>query len=208
MFDEPVLISSLAHYGYCPRRCGLIHVERVWEENLFTLKGKDVHERTDAPTSRAEDGLRVERGLPIWSDGYGLVGQADTVEFTPQGQPYPVEYKSGARKHRDFAWAQLCAQGLCLEDMFGCVVPEGAIFWIASRKREVVSFDAALRDMTLRMIEEIRTMILSGKLPSAVDDSRCPKCSLVDACLPGVVRRAALVQEKSLFLPRPEVDFP
>ncbi|MDK3161101.1 CRISPR-associated protein Cas4 [Kamptonema cortianum] len=208
MDDEPVLISSLAHYAYCPRRCGLIHIEMVWEENVFTLRGRDSHERTDAPTTRTEKGRIIERGLPIWSNRLGLVGQADTVEFMADDQPYPIEYKSGSRNNRDFAQVQLCAQALCLEEMFDCRIPEGAIYWIASCKREIVPIDTNLREATMTALEDIRAMLLSGKLPGAVNDNRCPKCSLVDACVPGVVWNAARINQNSLYIPQAETELP
>lgn len=78
---EPIMISALQHAAYCPRQCGLIHLEHVWDENTFTLRGSEVHRRTDEPTSGHIGGVWVERALPIWSERYGLVGKADTVEF-------------------------------------------------------------------------------------------------------------------------------
>jgi hypothetical protein len=58
--DEAILLSALAHYAYCPRRCGLIHIERIFQENVFTLRGRANHERTDEPISRTD--LRQEKG--------------------------------------------------------------------------------------------------------------------------------------------------
>lgn len=46
---ELVPISALEHYSYCPRQAALIHVEAVWEENLYTLRGRFVHELVDEP---------------------------------------------------------------------------------------------------------------------------------------------------------------
>ncbi|MCC7433969.1 MAG: CRISPR-associated protein Cas4 [Methanoregulaceae archaeon] len=240
------MISALQHAAYCPRQCGLIHLESVWDENTFTLRGTAAHVRTDEPTSRTIDGVRVERGLPIWSDRLGLVGKADTVEFwedpTPRPPPretnhsrrggesddpsppgplstdtapgrrgvriVPVEYKSGSEKRGVPEKIQLCAQALCLEEMFDCTIEEGAIFWVASKKRVAVPISEALRAETLQIIEFTREIISGAQLPPPADDKRCPRCSLIDACMPSVVRRAALVQERSLFQPRPEVDLP
>jgi len=36
MWDEPIPISALQPFVYCPRQCALIHVESVWEDNLYT----------------------------------------------------------------------------------------------------------------------------------------------------------------------------
>ncbi len=203
---EAVKISALEHWSYCPRQCGLIHVESVWDENVFTLKGSQLHERADQPTSRSEKGKIIERALPIWSEKYGLVGRADVVEFdmmAPGGMVIvPVEYKSGKPKRKIHASIQLAAQALCLEEMFDCTVRQGALFFYATNERIVIEIDDALRCQTLDAIEKVRAMMVGGVLPAPADDDRCPKCSLVDACMPTVVTRAARVEVQSLFVPR------
>lgn len=203
---QPVLISALEHWAYCPRQSGLIHLEAVWDENVFTLKGKAAHERVDTPMARQERGRRVERALPIWSHGHGLTGKADVVEFLPDGTPYPVETKVGKppRKATPPEFVQLCAQALCLEEMFGREVPEGALYYVGERRRVGVEFDAELRALTLATVGEVRAMLDTLNLPAARYDAKCRRCSLLDACLPqGLVSGAALRPE-TLFRPRPE----
>jgi CRISPR-associated exonuclease Cas4 len=120
--EEPVLVSMLEHFSYCPRQFALIHLEQVFDENVFTLKGKEGHERVDEPQSGEIHGVRFERALPLFSRKLGLTGKADLIEF-PDGIPYPVEYKHGSRGGRAHAEIQLCAQALCLEEMFGVAIP-------------------------------------------------------------------------------------
>jgi len=43
---EPLPLSALNHLTYCERRCALIHIEGVFEENAFTLQGGFLHETT------------------------------------------------------------------------------------------------------------------------------------------------------------------
>lgn len=181
---EVVMISALEHYSYCPRQCALIHVEQVFDENLYTLRGKRIHERTDNPESRLEEDVRVERGLPLFSERLGLIGKADVVEFQPGGTPYPVEYKSGARRQKRHDDLQLCAQALCLEEMIGRDVPCGAIYHYASRRRREVRFDDELRSLTEETVQEVRRLLVTATVPPPVADARCPKCSLFDACMP------------------------
>ncbi len=130
---DPIPLSALQHWCYCPRQCALIHIEQVFEDNLFTQRGQALHKRVDDPGFEVRDGLRIERALPLFSDTLGLVGKADVVEFLPDGTPYPVEYKHGSRNKRaDIAACddvQLAAQALCLEEMFGTPVPEGALYY-------------------------------------------------------------------------------
>lgn len=202
--EDLVLISAIEHYSYCPRQCGLIHVEQVFDENVFTLRGRSAHERTHRTISRTEDGIRVERALPLWSERLGLSGQADVVEFHPDGRVFPVEYKHGPRRRHVHDELQLCAQALCLEEMLGVTVPQGAVYSHTSRRRRVVELDGALRDETVRIIGEIRSMRGSGLLPAPVNDNRCPRCSLVDACVPGAGRRAAAAAARSVWRITPE----
>ncbi|TFU26489.1 CRISPR-associated protein Cas4 [Thermus tengchongensis] len=183
MGDEPIPISALQHYVYCPRQCALIHVEGVWEENLFTLRGRRAHEGVDVPEGMVREGVRVEYALPLFSERLGLVGRADVVEFHG-GAPYPVEHKVGPRRARLADEVQLCAQALCLEEMLGVEVPRGALFYRASRRRREVRFTPELRALVERTVVEVRALLESARLPPPVHDARCRDCSLVDACMP------------------------
>ena len=193
---DQIPISALNHYTYCPRRCALIHVEQTFEENLYTLRGNHLHERTDQPDESGwEDGIRVERALPLWSKQLGLIGKADVVEFHGE-TPYPVEYKSGPNRQYDNDDLQLCAQALCLEEMTGKVVPRGAIYHHSSRQRREVECTPELRTQVVQSIQAIRRMLADKQLPPPVNDRRCTKCSLQESCMPSVIdegRRASAV---------------
>ncbi|WP_008312105.1 CRISPR-associated protein Cas4 [Leptolyngbya sp. PCC 6406] len=182
--DDYLMISALQHMVFCPRQCALIHLEQVWEENLYTLRGQRVHEKVDVPEHELIEGIRVERAMPLWSHRLGLTGIADVVEFLADGTPYPVEYKSGSKKAREADDIQLCAQALCLEEMLGCAVPRGAIFHHASRRRREVVFDDGLRSHLRATIDDLRALLSQTALPPPVADNRCRDCSLLEACLP------------------------
>jgi CRISPR-associated exonuclease Cas4 len=202
--DNLVMISALQHWSYCPRQCGLIHLEQIFDENLFTLKGSNAHERADEPETRMENGVRIERALPLWSERLGLIGKGDVVEFHPEGQIIPVEYKSGPRRESLHDNIQLCAQGLCLEEIYRKDVTEGAIYSLTTHRRRLVPLDEELRDMTYQAIQEVRQMQEKRQvLPPAVNDKRCPKCSLIDACMPAtVVAVRSSHQYADLFVPK------
>lgn len=187
---EVVMISALQHHSYCPRQCALIHVEKVFDENLYTLRGRRVHERTHDPESALEEGVRVERGLPLFSERLGLIGKSDVVEFRPGEPAYPVEYKSGPRKGSIHDDIQLCAQAICLEEMLGGDVPCGAVYHYASRRRREVVFDGELRSLTEETVQAVRELLSTSSLPPPVADARCPKCSLFDACMPFALAEA------------------
>lgn len=182
--EDYIMLSALQHHAFCPRQCALIHIEQVWDENLYTLRGQRVHEKVNVPEYELIEGIRVERAMPLWSHQLGLTGIADVVEFSSDGTPYPVEYKSGARKRRLADDIQLCAQALCLEEMLNCPVPKGAIFHNASKRRREVELTQALRDQVLETIQAVRRLLTGQTLPPPVNDARCQDCSLIDACLP------------------------
>ena len=94
---DPITLSALQHWAYCPRQCGLIHLEQAFDDNIHTLRGQALHDTVNKPGVEARAGLRIERALPLWSDALGLIGKADVVEFEPDGTPYPVECKHGSR---------------------------------------------------------------------------------------------------------------
>lgn len=183
---EPIMVSALNHYLYCPRRCALVHVEQVWDENLYTMRGRATHENVDIESSHMLESIRYERALPIWSKRLNLVGKADLVEF--HGViPYPVEYKSGRRKEFQNDYLQVCAQAICLEEMLKVTVEKGAIFWHASRERKEVVFTETMRNQVEEVASAIHKMMAERFVPPPVNDKRCRDCSLKESCLPEAI---------------------
>jgi CRISPR-associated exonuclease Cas4 len=83
---------------------------------------------------------------------------------------------------------------MALEEMFNVQIPEGALFYNASKRRQVVAFDAALREATVRAAQEFRRLWNERLTPPPVHDDRCDDCSLRDWCLPGVVSTPGRVE--------------
>jgi CRISPR-associated exonuclease Cas4 len=202
-------LSGLQHVVFCPRQCALIHVEGVFAENRFTLEGRHVHERVHDASTRTEEGHRVARALPLVSRRLGVYGVADVVEFhrvegdPSREHPYPVEYKCGRRRHREADQVQLCAQAMALEEMFNCTITEGALFYDASKRRQVVPLDEALRVATLRAAEEFHALVREHRTPPLVNDDRCDACSLRDFCMPTVAGKTATVRRYLQTLTEP-----
>jgi CRISPR-associated exonuclease Cas4 len=184
---NPIAISALQHYAYCPRQCALIHVEQVFDDNVYTARGQAVHRLVDTPGYEIKAGVKVERALPLWSDRLGLIGKADVVEFHADGAVFPVEFKHGRKREKIHDDIQLAAQAMCLEEMLGVTVPRGAIYHASSRRRREVEIGPALRQAVEDTILSIRQMIDCGTLPPPVNDERCRACSLIDACQPGAL---------------------
>ncbi|MBI5635150.1 MAG: CRISPR-associated protein Cas4 [Nitrospirae bacterium] len=183
---EPVMLSALEHYSYCPRQCALIHVEQAWDENIYTMRGRHVHETVDIESTHEGDGVRSERALPIWSKRLKLVGKADLVEFC-DNIPCPVEYKSGKHRKGQHEILQLCAQAICLEEMLNVSVDKGAIYWHASRERREIIFTPAMRERVATVATAVHDIIARQYVPPPVNDKRCKDCSLNESCMPAVV---------------------
>jgi len=206
---DAVPLSALQHWCYCPRQCGLIHLEQTFDDNLHTLRGQAVHARTDQPSVETAKGVRVERALPLWHDELGLVGKSDVVEFLPGGVPYPVEYKHGSRhKAADIAACddlQLAAQAMCLEHMTGQPIPEGALYYASSRRRRVVPIGPGLRAQVAETAQAIQQMLASGRLPPPLTGEqaarRCKGCSLIDRCQPLATHAGLGAARQLLFDP-------
>jgi CRISPR-associated exonuclease Cas4 len=193
--SSPIPLSALQHAVYCLRQAALIHVERLWEENRFTAEGRVLHAGVDQRGQRYSRGVRRVSALPLSCRRLSLTGVADLVEFhkTEAGEtPYPVEYKRGKPKAHRADEVQLCAQALCLEEMTGLSVAEGALFYEQTRRRVVVPFDAGLRTLTETTALALRDVIESGVTPPAHYEKRkCDACSLIELCRPKISGRSA-----------------
>ncbi len=181
-------ISALQHYIYCPRQFALIHIEEIYEENIFTIQGNIVHKRVDNEKNYYNKGKKVENSLPIWSEKYGLYGAADTVEFEGD-KIIPVEFKSGKKKNKLADDIQLSAQAICLEEMFSTEISSGYIYYDKSRKRRKVVLKEELRKKLKDTISAVRELLIKKNTPQPVNDQRCNNCSLIDYCLPDLTNK-------------------
>lgn len=180
----PIPLSALQHWRFCPRQCVLIHREGVWKDNRFTAEGETFHEHVHERGEEIRGGVRTVRGLTLCSQRLGLIGKADAVEFRKGQPPFPVEYKRGRPKHDGSDALQLCAQALCLEEMLDVTIPQGALFYGASRRRQEVAFSDPLRNGVIGAAKAIRLALSEGPLPPLAEDQRCKNCSLQSWCEP------------------------
>ena len=178
-------LAALQHYAFCPRQCALIHNEQAWAENYLTAQGRALHERVDGGEPETRKGVRFERSVHASAEKLGISGVLDMVEHElATGHLKPVEYKRGKPKVGLWDKIQLCAQALCLEEMTGKTVEEGALWYQQTRHREPVVFSGSLRQETLAVIEQVRSLLESGATPPPVYGKHCKACSLVEICQP------------------------
>lgn len=192
--DDSLPMSALQHFLFCPRQCALIHLERQWVENTYTAEGRVFHERTDNLSSGRRRGVRTITSMPLRSKLYNIHGVADVVEFHGDSvgeTPYPVEYKRGKPKSHQADEVQLCAQALCLEEMFDVLVPKGALFYGEKRRRSEVCIDRDLRELTLRVIGDTAAMFKVRTTPPPLKNQKpCRHCSMREICQPELTGKA------------------
>lgn len=216
--DDYIQISALQHYVFCPRQCGLIHVEDAWTDNMFTVRGEILHEKVDTDTYETRGTKKTVRGLRIHSARLGIVGRCDVVEFydrvegrLPQRtsveghvqhssssteddllQVLPVEFKSGEPKEDISDKVQLCAQVLCLEEMLTTTITQGAFFYGKIRRRNIIEIDESLRKQTEDIITAVHEMVTRKKIPPAEYSQKCRNCSLEELCMPKAMNEKKL----------------
>lgn len=186
---KTIPLSALQHFLFCPRQCALIHNEQVWAENRFTAEGQVLHKKAnEGPDEHRAEGS-VLRHLHVASLAYNLSGICDIVEISTDGSICPVEYKRGKPKSHRADEVQLCAQALCLEEMFDTTITQGLIFYGKTRRRKAIPIDASLRAITENIIQDTAAIFLTGATPTAqYCEHKCPNCSLIDLCMPQAMR--------------------
>ena len=164
--------------------------------------GEIFHDRVHDESIREwRDGILTLRNLSIVSHKLAMTGRCDAVEFHPDanGIPlyreqglfsvYPVEYKKGSHRLDGAAEAQLCVEAMCLEEMLHCEIPEGSLYFGESRRRVVVKFDSDLRTYVEEICREMHDCFNRQHIPRVKPGKHCQGCSLVDLCLPGLLKR-------------------
>jgi len=181
---EALPLSLLNDYLYCPRRAALKVVEGWRSANQHTERGDIVHEHSDLAGYEVVKSATLLRALPVWSDRLGLNGKCDIVEQRADSSLFPVEFKVGKRRQWENDDAQLCAQALCLEEMFNIPIPAGAIFHADSKRRREVEFTAELRARTEAAVHDLHALLNDQHVPPALFKPACEECSLYEICLP------------------------
>lgn len=199
------MLSGIQHFAFCRRQWALIHLEQLWEQNALTAEGDLLHRRAHDEELRERRGdTLIVRGLAVRSYRVGLSGICDIVEFHTdrKGHPLagedglwralPVEYKRGRSKVNDADRLQLCAQAMALEEMLGCDVGKGCLYYGETHSREHVDLGQPLRNTLIKMSEEMHRLYHRHHTPKVKPFAACRSCSLVDICLSRVVSHASV----------------
>lgn len=206
--DELLALSGIQHFRFCKRQWALIHIERQWGENLRTTEGSFVHERVDDPFFNESRGdTIVSRSFPVVSYNLGLNGIANVVEYIrsdsgivlPGHEGFwtmnPVEYKRGKPKIDERDEVQLCAQAMCLEEMFDLKIAKADFYYNEIRRRETLTITDDLRNMVHSLSEEMHDLFRMGITPKAESGRNCKNCSLIDICVPKLTSKKIAVDK-------------
>lgn len=195
--DDYLMLSGIQHFAFCRRQWALIHIEQQWEENYRTTSGELMHKKAHNEDFFEKRGnILIARGLRIASHELGLSGQCDVVEFHQSKDGIrvfgydglwnimPIEYKNGNPKENNADKLQLCAQAICLEEMFQTVIPEGYLYYGENRRRTFVDFGEELHKEVKSISEEMHYLYQRGHTPKAKYSKQCRACSLENLCVP------------------------
>lgn len=198
--DDLLWLSGIQHYAFCPRQWALAYVDQLWQDNHLTIEGEWLHRHVDNPFNMEYDaGMVTLRSVPVKSRELGFFGIADLLELSPlldgaakaftisrypgRWSVMPVEYKHGKAKSDDIDEVQLCAQAMCLEEMYGVDIPRGTLFYGTTRRRMTVTLDDGLRLRVNQLSSEMHALFDNGVMPDAKPEKKCRSCSLKDLCM-------------------------
>lgn len=203
------MISGIQHFVFCERQWALIHIEKVWKDNIKTFKGHKFHEKVDNPFAIEKRGkIIISRSIPLISNKLYLKGISDCVEFHLRKDNLgaklsgmkgtydvvPIEYKVGDIKSDQSDISQLCVQAICLEEMFDTKIEKGYIFYGKLRKRFEVIFTEELRKNVESIVAKMRYNYDSSITHKASYKQHCKNCSLYDLCLPKLNKKYLKVE--------------
>lgn len=200
---EYIPLSMLSQMCYCPRRAAILLNERVWIENAETAKGRTEHERVHTQRiERRGDFLKLYE-YEVVSEELGVSGKCDCIEATKaidgciipavdfKVTLFPIEYKHGIVRESELEYKiQLCAEAMCLEEMYQTKIPQGEIYFISSHKRFGVEFTEKLRKLVQDTAVELKRIRESFVIPAAQYGPKCQKCLMLEYCMPKVKKTA------------------
>lgn len=200
--DDYLMLSGIQHFAFCRRQWALIHIEQVWKENVLTFGGRQMHRNADDPFFTESRGdVLISRSVPLVSHMLKIYGVADVVEYHCSDEGVvipgregrwtvvPVEYKAGKRKPDDRDEVQLCAQAICLEEMYRTGIEYGYLYYGKTRRRTEVTLDDELRRRVEELVAGMYALYDAGITPPAILLPHCKSCSLIDLCMPTISSR-------------------
>lgn len=185
----PLRVNDLKQFQYCPRIVFYNTVMPVERKSTVKMeRGKEEEFKLDALEKRrtlARYQLGCgDRRFHVWieSSKLGLSGKLDLLIVSPQGY-FPVDFKyTRGRPHRNHVF-QLAGYAILVEEEFRTQVATGFIYLAPVQKIIAIRITPQLKEKTLRLLTEIRSMIREGILPPPTEvRSRCTECEFRNYC--------------------------
>lgn len=176
--------------------------EQLWSESSDTAKGRIEHERVHSQRVERRGSKLKLYEYEVFSETMGIRGKCDCIEAYADEtgcripaadfpvRLYPVEFKHGKVREEEEYELQLCAQAMCLEEMYQTSIPEAALFYTSSHRRYPVQLAQQLRNRVLELLAQLLDIKKNYRLPAAVYSAKCKKCSLREHCMPQWKRSA------------------
>jgi CRISPR-associated exonuclease Cas4 len=200
--EDYLMLSGIQHFSFCKRQWALIHIENQWSENIRTIEGNILHEKThDSSILEKRGSVIISRRIPVVSKLLGISGECDVVEFHKDKngvnifgreglyKVYPVEYKKGKPKIDDIDIMQLTAQAMCLEEMLCCEIEKGYLYYGETRHRETVEINSQYKNRVVELLQEMHSLYDKKHTPNVKRTKACNACSLKDICLPVLLKK-------------------
>ncbi len=201
-YSEPLQISGIQHYVFCPRQWALITLEQSWQDDAATIEGQLLHKNADDPFYEEIRGNKIiTRCVPVYSSRLGLTGILDVLEFkkasagielpgkSGKWQPTIVEHKKGKPKKNLSDTLQLVAQVVCVEEHYNCQIQYGCLFYYQTKERIKLEITHDLRLKLERVVNEMHALMKTQKTPSVSNMRACSRCSLANICWPRLTFR-------------------
>jgi CRISPR-associated exonuclease Cas4 len=174
-------VSDLRQWVYCPRVAWWTHVCPVAKLESFKMKQGLLKERRLQRLQKRRTfrsfGLNggmgaVECNVSLFSSRLQLSGRLDLL-LRWGASRFPVEVKFTRGPARLNHRLQLAGYALLIEDEYGLHVPHGYVVRLPDDTVDRIEIDDPLRELTLKTMDALRTMIRREQMPPA---SPCLAC--------------------------------
>lgn len=196
MNDISITPSQMLDFVYCQRRWYLHTIENVDNSNhRLLVEGSFIHEEVDSGhISYGRNFVRL-CGLCVYHNMYNIYGKCDEVlcYYDDNGVMVPfankpvrievTEYKRGKVRDCLEYKVELMGQILCLENMYGCVIPYGYLYYVDDDVRVLVEADDELRKTAVAVIDSIRSQYCELTIKWKYG-RKCRGCSVFRECNP------------------------
>jgi len=83
--EDMLMLSGIQHIAFCERQWALIHIEQQWQDNVLTVEGQHLHERSDDPfQDNVKGNVIMWRSIAVISYSLGLYGMLMLLNLSLQ----------------------------------------------------------------------------------------------------------------------------